>query len=665
MDGKKLVLVGVVFLMLAIPVRAEFSYDETTESDCWFDENNLKHCWKALYSGYSPSYYQNVIYPSEDWLEFFDVKYIQIDDNFGIEILEFNNDSVKFRLNVSEEYKKATIPLSWCYDDEHCNFMSYRLNSLTRVYNIGFNPLYLKNITWGLASTTIMLQDANSENLEDDDVTLAGNFQGVYIDDPTDGGASYGYSYIKYNISPVPSGQTIDSAVAYIYTGPTNNFDAGDEIVVYCIDNQTWTEEAGSSTDMIDNQGTAIYSRTDFTDANTWYDFITTTCVAHEYGLGNNNVTFGWLPNDDADSDDDYTTFRTKEYETSSDRPYLNITYSGGAPPTNDYNFTIDLSLNWNDPTNRTLDAVRENDLVITYSDSTSRILSARRTGTLTLGWSDETYATALKIYSRLISLALTWNDPTNRTLDANREVDQTITFTSSGERILTANRLAELSIGWSDETYVKALKIFNRLVSLALGWSDETSRELDAVRTVDQTITFTDIGSRILTANRGASLSLAWSENTYSSLTHFFNRLITLALTWNDPTNRTLDAERGAVQSLTFTGNSERTADMIRQGSLPIGWNDNTYRTLDAVREIDLILTWLDSVVVIPPGAQDFVRIITLLLNLDFDQTTYIKSWESVDPYEICSVLKQIGDSRAYLCVYPDASYKILIRGV
>jgi len=197
--------------MMIIPVRAEFTYDATTETNCWFDENNIKHCWKALYSGYSPTFFKEVISKESNWLKFYNVVYLERDANFDILIKSFNATNIDFALQTTDALKSETLPLKFCnyeYDKkteeeiEVCYQINYKLNAVSRDFKLGLNPLNFSLIRFGLNSTTIMLQDADSENLEDTWLDAGNNNNygdGTYFQ--THYYSGYDSFIIKFNIS--------------------------------------------------------------------------------------------------------------------------------------------------------------------------------------------------------------------------------------------------------------------------------------------------------------------------------------------------------------------------------------------------------------------------------------------------------------------------------
>ena len=53
-----------------------FKYDKTTETFC---EESGK-CWKALFSGYSPSFFKNNISTSKNWAKYYKVVYLAVNE---------------------------------------------------------------------------------------------------------------------------------------------------------------------------------------------------------------------------------------------------------------------------------------------------------------------------------------------------------------------------------------------------------------------------------------------------------------------------------------------------------------------------------------------------------------------------------------------------------
>lgn len=175
---------------------------------------------------------------------------------------------------------------------------------------------------------TIQLQDADTENLNDDCVYANGYLD--YLRTYGTGNPEYQPTAIMFNITSIPADQTITDATLYIYDTTTNP--ATNNYMVFQYINWTWNEEDGVPGnnvyvgDLLDWQATS--------GAAEWQDFNVTTWVSYNYDSGYKNVTLAIQWN--RSNPNSYTNANSKEYTgDTSLRPYLNITYeSGGEPPT-------------------------------------------------------------------------------------------------------------------------------------------------------------------------------------------------------------------------------------------------------------------------------------------------------------------------------------------
>ena len=315
-----------------------FEYDATTETTC--DESG--RCTKTLYSGYSPSYFENVIRPSPDWLEYYKIVYLEKDKDFDIKVISFNETNFEFKLETTNEtFEKENVPFKYCTEDR-CWLETHVLNSESRDFKRGIRPTDYKNFTFGFDSTTIQLQDADSENLEDS--------YGSEINPSTNYGSSttvntayycyfwdvYTYhSRIKFNMSAIPAGSTIEAADLCIYAG-TDLTGAYNKKIKEC-SNQTWTENTITYNDLPSVGGDIV--AWDFT-GNSWNCNNVTNWVITEFGDSEANVSFGIEEYHPASCSDFDTSrpdiYSSKEHATTANRPYLNITYTAAVGDTCD-----------------------------------------------------------------------------------------------------------------------------------------------------------------------------------------------------------------------------------------------------------------------------------------------------------------------------------------
>lgn len=181
---------------------------------------------------------------------------------------------------------------------------------------------------------TVQLQDADTENLEDamfdEDSTRNGELDSIFVD-AIDGTGEVGF--LKFNLSSLPAGKKIDSAVLALYAQGGSTQD----MLVYKANNYTWVEGeidamCGDSTycsEIADNGFFDTLITTYNGDgADAQWEYVSTGiggAVQTEYSAGKLNITF--VLNNTGDAADAYTFF-TKEHVTPSLRPYLNVTYS-------------------------------------------------------------------------------------------------------------------------------------------------------------------------------------------------------------------------------------------------------------------------------------------------------------------------------------------------
>jgi hypothetical protein len=301
------------------------NYTPSSEAHC----SNGK-CWIALYSGI------RFVYEDYKWKRVedarslkdrgFEVVYLEKDGEHDIEVEDFNYTDIKFKVSAKiakdapfkiDSIEKKVVKIKDPFKKEE---ISFKLDDV-------FSHTY----TFGEHSTTIKLQTADTENLED-----------TYVDsgyaDINYGSAnnldalSSQWIYIKFNLTKVPSGQTINSANLSLYDYSTTYA----TVFVYEVSNQTWIEETNTWNNK-PSVGSSIGSKT---VSLTWVFWNVTSWVSNQYNAGNSNVSF--MLNS---SFSEY--FYSKEYTNTALRPYLNITYTDTTPPV----VTIQSPLNTSYPT--------------------------------------------------------------------------------------------------------------------------------------------------------------------------------------------------------------------------------------------------------------------------------------------------------------------------
>lgn len=255
--------------------------------------------------------------------------------------------------NLTEDYNEIEIEheYEWEYEDGI-------VTSDKREFKIEVNPLS-RSFSFGGNSTTIQLQDADTENL--DDVTLGeggggDENYGLY----TSAGiktlsGSNSRAYFKFNISSIPVGQQIDEAILYLYNQYGEDGGAVD-VGIYHVYNQTWVEGNGSfpAPDCYPDKNPCNYGIVwldqpcgiNFDNADTtggcnltaeeiesidggnynqWYNFTVTNGISTDYVNNNPNSSFVIKYVTEGQTGKEFYLW-TKEHVTLT--PYLNITYS-------------------------------------------------------------------------------------------------------------------------------------------------------------------------------------------------------------------------------------------------------------------------------------------------------------------------------------------------
>jgi len=340
----------------------------------------------------------------------FYIEYLEIDPSFNLTVNDFNisymNMTLEFvgnpadyptfcqitdELNAKCDFK---LDEKWNEYDEEGNVTEKKQLKFQYKWEIKQGEIikgdkvkyeYKENVmgkkfSFGGNSTTIQLQDANTENLEDTYIAEnapitnygANNYLYAGEDSVTD---KQRLSYLKFNITPIPEGQTIiDSKLCLFVT--TNLYDTGETATawVYELDNQIWVETNPTWNKKVTGVGSLINTiggiDGDWDDF--WLCFNGTDWVSSEYSDGKSNVSFMVNATLEYDVSDAFR-FYSKEYTFDiPSRPYLNITYS---------------------------EAVEEDTIPPTYSDNSTNTTYAGEDTLFSLKWTDETELATLGGY--------------------------------------------------------------------------------------------------------------------------------------------------------------------------------------------------------------------------------------------------------------------------
>lgn len=345
---KKEIIVSLIFLILFINlINAEMT--SSSDKTC-----NKNICNLILYSGirfvYEDNQWKKVEEAKSLMNKGFNITYLEIDENYPIEVIDFNYTSIKVKLNPSGIKFYEDVPIRIWERNKSKDKSNYK-ESHDKIFeeNINFNLLsQSKEITYnfkignilefGKNSTTIILQDADTENLEDtwinenSGAVNSGTDDVLQIENVTDYNRN---SMIKFNISQIPNSVNITSAFLSLNL-VINGLDSSTEgwnVSVHHFFNQSWIE-----TYYTWNNKPTDYNST-FTDTKYFFggtgepigfqDFNVNNSVNIEYSLGNKNISF-YLKGHDmfgSPSATDNLQFASKENADTTIRPFLNITY--------------------------------------------------------------------------------------------------------------------------------------------------------------------------------------------------------------------------------------------------------------------------------------------------------------------------------------------------
>jgi hypothetical protein len=348
----------------------KITYTPSTKTIC---NNNI--CTKTIYSG------TRFVYEDNTWKEIEKagslketaieckvIKDMEIDPD--VTCIDWNYTSIQ--LNIKGN-KIGDVPIKiyrLIYDETKNVFekkeqLDKRLTlsfiSDTEEKSLTLAIIYGDEIHIGEMSTTVKLQDANTENLDDGLAVEAnpgaesgaGNTLNLAMEDSAN--EADRESMLKFNLDSIPPGKTIIESILYLDLY-SNNYDSGSEginVTVYrvfsnfTVNGGEWTE--GDSTDEGTCSGqeycwntrpTSSYygfpsnsKKFSGTTSTGWHNWNVTNGVKDAYDNGESNVSLNLVVHDyfGSPSGDDKLVLLSKEYSTASLRPYLNVTYEDAA----------------------------------------------------------------------------------------------------------------------------------------------------------------------------------------------------------------------------------------------------------------------------------------------------------------------------------------------
>jgi len=441
----KILLLMILGICLVSLVSASVEYTAGSDTIC-----NNGVCTKTLYSGV-----RNV-YEDGEWKRYeearslkdkgFYVKYIENDKDYPLEVIDFNATSIEVDFKKFSILNKD-IPIKIWRTNESSDINDFK-NTYNKIKeeNVQFNLFNGKEkkkynnvkigdlIEFGLNSTTIILQDADTENLEDTYIAKSSendNSGAAYFDIQNDTGNTYVYyGFVKFNISNILLVDNVSNCDLNLYQeGEYLELNEEQNLTLHTFYNTTWKEDDLTWNTISFSQIDLSYDNyTHFADgsSNGWKVFNCNSSIQKAFHWENKSVSFAIIPYEAVGTTTpDYVRFTSKEGVSSANRPYLNITYINYDSPTHDilypenktYNFlpttlnvtsvpdTVSLSVCWysldGGINNNTWDCSTGLNTTVTYSQGDNNLIS----------WVNDTVN---NINSSQVNFTLQWGGLTN-----------------------------------------------------------------------------------------------------------------------------------------------------------------------------------------------------------------------------------------------------------
>jgi len=315
---------------------------------------------------------------------------VKYDGVHNVEVLDYNYTHIRLRTELNEvlidsfnscdtartkegyiacEVNKEEVPIKVIhkeYDEKTEKIIETEVSSVLKDYSVEKTKAewiradFGDVIHIGENSTTIQLQDADTENLDDTYVSQKyptrnyGTGTNFYTGYKASSSGSITRGYIKFNLSSLPASQIIDNAVIWLHIESRYSSAHPENTQVHHVYNHTWNEETETWNIQPCGVGFDISSQCNLTYESNYgvlesggnYTWDVTNMVKNEYDSNNISISMAFkLDNEEADDDSYGCRATSKEGSAVNNRPYLNITYSEAAPSDT---CTCPTSGNWN-----------------------------------------------------------------------------------------------------------------------------------------------------------------------------------------------------------------------------------------------------------------------------------------------------------------------------
>ncbi|MCD4759279.1 DNRLRE domain-containing protein [archaeon] len=323
------------------PEFEKVEYTPSTETHC-----NENLCTETIYSGVRNVYEEGQWKKIEEANSLKGIWNIIIDEDpdFPVDVIDFNYSTITLDLSVSDNKLNEEVDLKvynkYNKTQKPKNDLGREINKdkkikiqisnekIREIIDLSdtSESILGQEIKWGGASTTIQLQEPDTENLDDGYVIESYPTQNTgnmgYMSTANIYGDEY-HSYLKFNLSSLPENNAwVGDATMYFYTAAS----CGGAMynISLCNTSSAWDE----STLIWNNKPSAEYCEFNLSNSivdDTWINFTITELVNASYNSGMNNLSIVFIPLDTGSGWN--LNLYTKEYSTPSKRPYLNITY--------------------------------------------------------------------------------------------------------------------------------------------------------------------------------------------------------------------------------------------------------------------------------------------------------------------------------------------------
>jgi len=321
--------------------RTNIEYTRSSEKTC-----NESLCTLTLYSG------AQYVFEDQQWKTIdhakslknkgFYIKYLEKDPGLNLEIIDFNYTSIQVRLNVSDKYNQVPIRVLKDRIEKKKKDLTFSKGE-NKIETFDFD-IY-SQLKFGDNSTTIVLQTADTENLEDSWYFATGTVKnGADTDlDVLFGTAANRTAILKYDISSIPSNQDILSAnISFFITlneldATTEGFNLSAHRVYpsYAWDESTISgsikPQPGTDFNVTASGKFRAFGGTG--EPTGWQEINLTSAIQQDYADGADNSSFiiQGLDKFGAPGDTDLISFASKENSNTTRRPKLTITYQEAA----------------------------------------------------------------------------------------------------------------------------------------------------------------------------------------------------------------------------------------------------------------------------------------------------------------------------------------------